>query len=221
MVHEILDTSILQAKRNERDPIKESSRKLCDGFPCASRSASNLCARVNCGRVGCSSSGIAWSASSPSSSCTSRVSMASASSSSACSSSSNVKMEVAISCGALPCRSPSGSGPRLPLRKSVPSAMCCLAFSSTWAGSWSTMCLQLLKWIFSRLCNARTASFTQTRHVIPVLCKAVGENDASTCTDGVEHCGRKEVAAHSGQRVLEGFHHPNDPLAVPRTCCRD
>ena len=48
------------------------------------------------------------------------------------------------------------------------------------------------------------------RHVIPVLCKAVGENDASTCTDGVEQCGRKEVAAYSGQSVLEGFHHNVD-----------
>ena len=47
------------------------------------------------------------------------------------------------------------------------------------------------------------------RHVTSVLCKAVGENDASTCTDGVEQCGRKEVAAYSGQRVLEGFHHSN------------
>ena len=89
-------------------------------FPHASRSAINRCAWANCGRVGCSSSGIAWSASSPSCSCTSRVSMAPASSSSASSSSPTVKMEVAISCGALPCKSPSGSGPRLPLRQSVP-----------------------------------------------------------------------------------------------------
>ena len=143
MCHEILDPSILQAERERPNQGRclADCRSLCDGFPCASRSASNLCARVNCGRVGCSSSGIGWSASSPSSSCTSRVSMASASSSSACSSSSNVKMEVALSCDALPCRSPSQSGPRLPLRKSVPSAMCCLALPSTWAGSWSTMCL--------------------------------------------------------------------------------
>ena len=77
--------------------------------------------------------------------------------------------EVAISCGALPCKSPSGSGPRLPLRSSVSSARCCLALSNTWAGSWATMCLQLLRWIFSRLYNERTAS----ENVFPVLCKAV------------------------------------------------
>ena len=46
-------------------------------------------------------------------------------------------------------------------------------------------------------------------HLLPVLCKAVGENDSSTCTEGVEQCCRKEVAACSGQRVLEGFHHSN------------
>ena len=114
-------------------------------------------------------------------------------------------MEVAISCGALSCKSPSGSGPRLPLRKSVPSAMCCLALSSTWAETWSTMCLQQVDFLLALQC--KDCFVHPNIHVIPVLCKAVGENDASTCTDGVEQCGRKQVAAYSGQRVLEGFHH--------------
>ena len=57
--------------------------------------------------------------------------------------------------------------------------------------------------------QCKDRSVHPNKHVIPVLCKAVGENDASTCTDGVEHSGHKEVAAYSGQRVLERVHHSN------------
>ena len=77
--------------------------------------------------------------------------------------------------------------------------------------------LQLLRWIVSRLCNAKTASSSQAS-VCFLFCARL--SDKTTVPHGsVEQCCRKEVAVCSAQRVLEGFDH-SDVLSVPRTCCQ-
>ena len=54
-------------------------------------------------------------------------------------------------------------------------------------------------------------------HVFFVLCKAIGENDASTCTDGVELCGHKEVA--DGAKSIRNVDRSNIDEKDPRVWC--
>ena len=115
-------------------------------------------------------------------------------------------MEVAISCGALSCKSPSewssfAAAEKCALRHVLSGLVQHLGGVHNVPPAVEVAFLPTLQ--------CKDCFVHPSRHVMPVLCKAVGENDASTCTDGVEQCGRKEVAAFSGQRVLEGFHHSN------------